>query len=62
MELREYVRVIVRYWWLIAALVIVVAVGSWFFAATRAPIFGWSALYHRRQCPPASDIQGYDPS
>ena len=49
MELKDYFRVIWRYWWLIAALVVVVGVGSWIFRATRAAISSERALYDWRQ-------------
>lgn len=62
MELRDYVRVIVRYWWLIAALVIVVAVGSWVFRGSPAPQYSAGVRFTIGvNAPPASDVQGYDP-
>lgn len=62
MELREYARVIVRYWWLIAALVIVVAVGSWVFRGNPAPQYSAGVRFTIGvNAPPASAVQGYDP-
>ena len=37
MELREYLRVILRYWWLTVALVVVVGVGSWIYRPHATP-------------------------
>ncbi len=62
MELREYFRVIVRYWWLIAALVVVVAVGSWVFRGTPTPQYSAGVRFTIGvNAPPASAVQGYDP-
>lgn len=62
MELREYVRVILRYWWLIAALVIVVAIGSWIFRPQTAPQYAASVRFTIGvNAPPADKVIGYDP-
>src|ERR671922_295753 len=37
MELRDYARVLIRYWWLIVLLVVVVGVGSFIFRSQPAP-------------------------
>ncbi len=62
MELREYVRVIWRYLWIIILLPAVVGVGSFIFRAAPAPVYqanirftiGVNAL-------PANEVTGYDP-
>jgi capsular polysaccharide biosynthesis protein len=62
MELREYVRVIWRYGWLIAALVIVVGVGSWIFRPQPTPQFTASVRFTIGvNAPPATQVTGYDP-
>ena len=62
MELKDYFRVVWRYWWLIAGLVVVVGVGSWIFQrATRAGVSSERALYDWRHAPPATEVSGYDP-
>jgi capsular polysaccharide biosynthesis protein len=62
MELREYLRVILRYRWLIAALVVVVGVGSWIFRAPPAPQYSASVRFTIGvNAPPADKVTGYDP-
>jgi capsular polysaccharide biosynthesis protein len=62
MELREYVRVIWRYLWLIVALVAVVGVGSFIFRAQPAPQYTASVRFTIGvNAPPATQVQGYDP-
>ncbi len=62
MELKNYVRVILRYWWLTALLVIVVGVGSWIFRAQPAPQYSTSVRFTIGvNAPPATEVSGYDP-
>jgi capsular polysaccharide biosynthesis protein len=62
MELKDYVRVVWRYWWLIAALVVVVGVGSWIFRAQPAPQYQASVRFTIGvNAPPATVVSGYDP-
>ena len=62
MELREYTRVVWRYVWLIAALVLVVGVGSWLFRSQPAPQYTASVRFTIGvNAPPATSVQGYDP-
>lgn len=62
MELKEYVRVIWRYLWLIVALVVVVGVGSWIFRAQPAPQYTASVRFTIGvNAPPATQVTGYDP-
>ena len=62
MELRDYARVIWRYLWLIAALVVVVGVGSFIFRAQPAPVYTASVRFTIGvNAPPATQVQGYDP-
>ncbi len=62
MELREYVRVIWRYLWLIIALPVVVSIGSWIFRAQPAPVYQASVRFTIGvNAPPASQVTGYDP-
>jgi capsular polysaccharide biosynthesis protein len=62
MELRDYFRVIWHYWWLIAALVVVVGVGSWIFRAQPAPQYQASVRFTIGvNAPPATEVSGYDP-
>lgn len=62
MELREYTRVVWRYGWLIAALVIVVGVGSWLFRAPPAPVYQASVRFTIGvNAPSPTQVQGYDP-
>ncbi len=62
MELLEYARVIWRYGWLIAALVIVVGVGSWVFRAQPPPQYQASVRFTIGvSAPSPTQVQGYDP-
>lgn len=62
MELQEYWRVVVRYWWLTAALVLIVGAGSWLFRGQPAPQFSASVRFTIGvNAPPANAVQGYDP-
>ncbi len=62
MELREYLRVVFRYWWLIAVLVVVVAVGSWVLRGAPTPQYSAGVRFTIGvNAPPASAVQGYDP-
>ncbi len=62
MELRDYVRVIWRYLWLIVALVAVVGVGSFIFRAQPAPQYQASVRFTIGvSAPPATQVTGYDP-
>ncbi|MBI3912676.1 MAG: hypothetical protein HY327_00560 [Chloroflexi bacterium] len=62
MELREYVRVLMRYWWLIVGLVIVVAAGSLLLRGAPPPRFQASVRFTIGvNAPPATQVSGYDP-
>ena len=62
MELREYVRVIWRYLWLVIALPVVVGIGSWVFRAQPAPVYQASVRFTIGvDAPPATQVTGYDP-
>jgi capsular polysaccharide biosynthesis protein len=62
MELKDYFRVIWRYWWLTAGLVVVVGVGSWIFRAQPAPQYQASVRFTIGvNAPPATEVSGYDP-
>lgn len=62
MELKDYARVIWRYLWLIVALVVMVAIGSWVFRAQPAPQYTASVRFTIGvNAPPASQVSGYDP-
>lgn len=62
MELRDYIRVILRYGWLIAALVIIVGVGSWVLRAQPAPLYQASVRFTIGvNAPAATQVSGYDP-
>ncbi len=62
MELREYLRVIRRYGWLIAALVVVVGAGSLIFRGQAAPQYTAAVrLTIGVNPPPASQFTSYDP-
>jgi capsular polysaccharide biosynthesis protein len=61
-ELRDYVRVLLRYGWLIALLVSVVGVGSFIFRAQPAPQYSASVRFTIGVDAPApKDVTGYDP-
>jgi capsular polysaccharide biosynthesis protein len=62
MELRDYARVLWRYSWLIAALVVVVGVASWFWRAQPAPLYQASVRFTIGvNAPAATQVSGYDP-
>jgi capsular polysaccharide biosynthesis protein len=62
MELRDYARVLLRYWWLIVLLVVVVGVGSFILRAQPAPQYSASVRFTIGvNAPPAQDVSGYDP-
>jgi capsular polysaccharide biosynthesis protein len=62
MELKDYFRVVWRYWWLITALVAVVGVGSWIFRAQPAPQYQAGVRFTIGvNAPPATEVSGYDP-
>ncbi|MCI0475800.1 MAG: Wzz/FepE/Etk N-terminal domain-containing protein [Anaerolineales bacterium] len=62
MELKDYFRVVWRYWWLIAALVVIVGVGSWIFRAQPAPQYQASVRFTIGvNAPAATQVSGYDP-
>lgn len=62
MELREYARVILRYGWLTAALVVVVGAGSWIFRPPAAPQYTAGVRFTIGvNAPPATQVTGYDP-
>lgn len=62
MELKEYLRVILRYWWLTLALVVVTGMGSWIFRAQPAPLYVAGVRFTIGvNAPPASQVTGYDP-
>jgi capsular polysaccharide biosynthesis protein len=62
MELRDYVRVVWRYLWLIAALAVIVGVGSFIFRTQPAPQYTASVRFTIGvSAPPPSQVQGYDP-
>ena len=62
MELKDYFRVIWRYWWLIAALVVVVGVGSLIFRAQPVPQYQAGVRFTIGvNAPPATEVSGYDP-
>jgi capsular polysaccharide biosynthesis protein len=62
MELKDYFRVVWRYWRLIAALVVGVGVGSWIFRTQPAPQYQASVRFTIGvNAPPATAVSGYDP-
>ena len=62
MELGIYLRVLVRYWWLIVALVVVVAVGSFVLRPQPAPVFQASVRFTIGvNAPTYAQANGYDP-
>lgn len=62
MELREYWRIIIRYGWLTAALVIAVGLGSWILRPQAAPQYTATVRFTIGvNAPPASEVTGYDP-
>ncbi|MBI5302356.1 MAG: hypothetical protein HY868_09475 [Chloroflexi bacterium] len=62
MELREYLRVVRRFLWLIVALPTVVSIGSWIFRPQPAPVYTASVRFTIGvSAPPASQVTGFDP-
>jgi capsular polysaccharide biosynthesis protein len=62
MELRQYVRILWRYVWLIVALPVVVGLGSWLFRAQPAPQYSASIRFTIGvNAPAATQVTGYDP-
>jgi capsular polysaccharide biosynthesis protein len=62
MELRDYARILLRYWWLIVSLVVVVGVGSWIFRPQPAPKYSASVRFTIGiDAPAPKDVTGYDP-
>jgi len=62
MELRDYARVLFRYWWLIVLLVVVVGVGSFVFRSQPASQYSASVRFTIGVDAPApKDVTGYDP-
>ncbi|MBI3742174.1 MAG: hypothetical protein HY257_10535, partial [Chloroflexi bacterium] len=62
MELREYLRVLTRYLWLIIGLVGVVAVGSFILRGTPPPRYQATVRFTIGvNAPPPEKVQGYDP-
>ncbi len=62
MELGDYARVLWRYRWLIAALVVVVGVASWLWRAQPAPLYQASVRFTIGvNAPAATQVSGYDP-
>ncbi len=62
MELRDYLRVLTRYGWIIVGLVVVVSVGSWLLRGTPPPRFAATVRFTIGvNAPPAEKVSGYDP-
>ncbi len=62
MELRDYLRVLTRYGWLIVGLVVVVAAGSVLWRGSPPPRFQASVRFTIGvNAPPATQVSGYDP-
>jgi len=62
MELRDYFRVISRFWWLIVALVVLVGVGSWLFRTTPPTLYQATVRFTIGvNAPAATQVSGYDP-
>jgi succinoglycan biosynthesis transport protein ExoP len=62
MELGNYLRVLIRYWWLIVALVIIVAFGSFILRPQPAPVFQASVRFTIGvNAPTYAQANGYDP-
>lgn len=62
MELGQYLRVLIRFWWLIVALVVVVAVGSFVFRPQPAPVYQAGVRFTIGvNAPTYAQANGYDP-
>jgi len=62
MELRDYLRVLLRYGWIAIVLAVVVGVGSFIFRAQPAPQYSASVRFTIGVDAPApKDVTGYDP-
>jgi capsular polysaccharide biosynthesis protein len=62
MEPRDYVRVIARFWWLIAVLAIVVGIGSWVLRPSPPTLYQASVRFTIGvNAPAATQVSGYDP-
>ena len=62
MELGIYLRVLIRFWWLIVALVVVVAVGSIVLRPQPAPVYQAGVRFTIGvNAPPYAQANGYDP-
>ncbi len=62
MELREYVRVIWRYLWIIVLLPVIVVAGSWIFRPQPAPQYQAGIRFTIGvDAPDATQVTGYDP-
>ncbi|MBI5649509.1 MAG: hypothetical protein HZC40_03545 [Chloroflexi bacterium] len=62
MELCDYARIILRYWWVVLALPIVVGVGSFVFRSQPAPVYTASVRFTIGVNSPApSQVTGFDP-
>ena len=62
MELRDYARIILRYWWVVLALPIVVGVGSFVLRSQPAPVYTASVRFTIGVNSPApNQVTGFDP-
>lgn len=62
MELRDYFRVLERFWWLISALAVIVGVGSWVLRTPPPILYQASVRFTIGiHAPAATQVSGYDP-
>jgi len=62
MELRDYTRILLRYWWLILVLPLVVGAASWFLRPPSPPLYSAGVRFTIGvNAPPAKEVSGYDP-
>ncbi len=62
MELRDYTRILLRYWWLIIALPVIVGVASFVLRPQFVPTYSASVRFTIGvNAPPADKVSGYDP-
>lgn len=62
MELRDYFRVLARFWWLIVALAVSVGVGSWVLRTPPPTLYQASVRFTIGiNAPAATQVSGYDP-